>query len=87
MSGYYDQNNVWHYNQQCIYDDYYAEGCNNMDGEYDEDGVWSYDDPCSLDDFDDDDYDDEDDFDDPELVVKVPIPEAPVVPVNSTLET
>jgi len=63
MSGYYDQNNVWHYNKTCIYDQYYAEGCGNMDGEYDEFGVWQYDDPCSLDDddFDEDDCDDEDD--------------------------
>jgi len=34
----------------CIYDRYYAEGCNSLDGEVNELGVWEYADPCSLDD-------------------------------------
>jgi len=88
MSGYYDQNNVWHYNKTCIYDDYYNEGCNNLEGEYDEDGVWYYDDPCAL----DDDEDEEDDLDDyldelDDIAVKVnaPVPETPAAAGNSTL--
>jgi hypothetical protein len=90
MSGYYDQNNEWHYNKTCIYDEYYTEGCSSLDGEYDEDGIWIYDDPCSLDDEDDDDDDDDDydddDYDDAAVVrVNVPAPESPVVPGNSTL--
>jgi hypothetical protein len=81
MSGYYDANNVWHYNKTCMYDDYYAEGCNNLDGEYDDDGVWQYEDPCSLDDFDDDWEDDYDEDDlEPGIVVKVPAQEG-----NSTV--
>jgi hypothetical protein len=59
MSGYYDQSNVWHYNKSCMYDQYYTEGCENLDGEYDDDGIWQYDDPCSLDDDEDEEEEDE----------------------------
>jgi hypothetical protein len=82
LSGYYDQNNVWHYNKTCIYDDYYNEGCSNLEGEYDEDGVWYYDDPCSLD---DDEDDDDDDYDDDDIIVKVNTPLETHAAGNSTL--
>jgi len=73
MSGSYDAAGVWHYNSTCIYDEYYEQGCSNLEGEYDEDGVWQYEDPCSLDDDDDDEGDDDFDEDDLENVeVAVP---------------